>query len=54
VVADVARGELLTTANVRSIRPGHGLPPKLLPEVLGRLASRDLDRGTPLDWTMLA
>jgi N-acetylneuraminate synthase len=50
VVRDVAAGEELTRENVRSIRPGHGLPPKHLPEVLGRKASRDLKRGEPLDW----
>ena len=53
VVADVAEGELLTPANVRSIRPGHGLPPKHLPEVLNKRASRRLARGTPLDWSMV-
>lgn len=53
VVADVAGGEPLTPANVRSIRPGHGLPPKHLPEVLTRRARRDLARGTPLDWSMV-
>jgi pseudaminic acid synthase len=35
---------------VRSIRPGYGLPPKHLPEVLGRPARRALSRGTPLSW----
>ena len=50
VVRDVAAGEELTSENVRSIRPGHGLPPKHLPEVLGRRAARDLKRGEPLDW----
>jgi pseudaminic acid synthase len=54
VVADVAAGEELTPVNVRSIRPGHGLPPKHLPQVLGRRAARDLKRGSPLDWSMLA
>jgi N-acetylneuraminate synthase len=53
VVADVAAGEALTGANVRSIRPGHGLPPKHLPQVMGRRAARDLKRGSPLDWSML-
>lgn len=53
VVADIAKGDLLTNANVRSIRPGHGLPPKHLPDVLNRRASRDLTRGSPLDWSML-
>jgi N-acetylneuraminate synthase len=50
VVRDVAAGEELTRENVRSIRPGYGLPPKHLPEILGRHAARDLKRGEPLDW----
>jgi len=50
VVQDVRRGEMLTAANVRSIRPGHGLHPRHLHDVLGRTAARDLDRGTPLSW----
>lgn len=54
VVADVAAGEVFTAANVRSIRPGYGLPPKHLPQVLGRPASRACKRGTPLDFSMIA
>jgi pseudaminic acid synthase len=54
VVADVNAGEHFTSANVRPIRPGAGLPPKHLDEVLGKKATRDLERGTPLDWTMIA
>ncbi len=54
VVADVAAGEILTPAQVRSIRPGFGLAPKHLPEVLGRRAIRPLTRGMPLRWDMLA
>lgn len=53
VVADVRAGEVLTEANVRSIRPGHGLPPRDYRRVLGRRARRDLRRGTPLDWSMI-
>lgn len=51
VVRDVAAGEALTRDNIRSIRPGHGLAPKHLPDLLGRLATRDLKRGEPLDWS---
>nr|WP_274389699.1 pseudaminic acid synthase [Azospirillum doebereinerae] len=54
VVADVAAGEPLTAANLRSIRPGFGLEPKHLPALLGRRAVRPLARGTPLRWDMLA
>lgn len=53
VVQDVAAGELFTAENVRSIRPADGLPPKFLPEVLGRRAARALSRGTPLQWEMV-
>jgi pseudaminic acid synthase len=53
VAADVARGEPLTEANIRSVRPGFGLPPKHLPEVLGCRAARDLKFGEPLDWSMV-
>jgi pseudaminic acid synthase len=51
VVRDIVAGEALTRDNVRSIRPGHGLAPKHLPELLGRRAARDLKRGEPLDWS---
>ncbi|MBS0410535.1 MAG: pseudaminic acid synthase [Proteobacteria bacterium] len=54
VAADIRAGEPLTPANVRSVRPGHGLAPKHLPEVLGRRAARDLKFGEALDWSMLA
>ena len=54
VVRDVAAGEPLTTENVRSIRPGYGLPPRHLADVLGRHAARAIARGTPLDWSLLS
>jgi len=48
VVKDIPAGGELTRDNIRVIRPGHGLPPKMLPDVLGRRALRDVKRGTPL------
>jgi pseudaminic acid synthase len=53
VVEDIAPGEIFSPANLRSIRPGFGLPPKHLPSVLGRRARHAVKRGTPLDWTMV-
>ena len=50
IVQDVARGESLSRANVRSIRPGHGLAPKHFDAVIGRRAARDLKRGEALRW----
>jgi N-acetylneuraminate synthase len=54
VVRDVRREAVLTAGDVRSIRPGFGLAPKHLPDVLGRPAARDLTRGEPLAWDMIA
>ncbi len=53
VVEDIGPGEELTRRNVRSIRPGDGLAPRFLEQVLGRRASRPLTRGTPLSWALL-
>jgi N-acetylneuraminate synthase len=54
VVESVKQGELFSANNVRSIRPGHGLHTRYLPQVLGRPAARDIKRGTPLDWDLIA
>jgi len=54
VVADVAAGEAFGPANVRSIRPGHGLHTRHLPEVIGRHASVSIEAGTPLRWELIA
>jgi len=53
-VDDIAAGELLTRANVRSIRPGLGLPPRELPAVIGKCARTAIARGTPLAWELIA
>lgn len=47
-VADIAQGEAFSEHNVRSIRPGYGLAPKLLPKLVGRRAAYALKRGQPI------
>jgi pseudaminic acid synthase len=54
VVEDIKAGEPLTKANIRSIRPGLGLPPARMCDVVGKLAVRDLERGEPLAEDMMA
>jgi sialic acid synthase SpsE len=54
VVKDVKKGELFTPENIRSIRPSHGLHTRHLEEVLGRVATRDIERGTPLSWDLVS
>lgn len=53
VVKDMKAGETFTEENVRSIRPGHGLQPECLKEVLGKRASQDLKWGAPLRWDLI-
>jgi pseudaminic acid synthase len=53
VVRDMIEGEPFTAINIRSIRPGHGLHTRHLAEVLGRKATRNIDRGTPLSWDLV-
>jgi pseudaminic acid synthase len=48
VVQDIKAGEIITKENVKSIRPGFGLAPKFLEQVMGRVASHDIERGKPL------
>ena len=54
VVQDMKAGDVFTERNVRSIRPGHGLPPKHIADVVGRKAARDIARGAPFQWDLLA
>lgn len=52
ITADVRAGDVLTTDNVRCIRPGTGLPPKYLDMVLGRTVAHAAKRGTPVSWDL--
>ena len=53
VVESIKRGEEFTTHNVRSIRPANGLHTRHLRQVLGQRAACDIERGTPLSWSLL-
>ena len=53
VIKDMRAGELFTEKNVRSIRPGYGLPPKHLKNILGKKVKENIKRGTPLNWNLV-
>ena len=53
VVQDLQAGAVLTTDNVRAIRPGLGLPTKYLEQVLGKTVKQDVRRGTALGWNLI-
>lgn len=52
-VKPLKKGETITRAHVRSIRPGMGLPPRHLCDVLGKQAAADISEGTPADWSLV-
>jgi N-acetylneuraminate synthase len=54
VVEDMKQGDVFSQTTVRSIRPSQGLHTRYLPEILGRKAARDIERGTPLSWDLVA
>jgi pseudaminic acid synthase len=47
-VEDIKKGGLFTAGNVRSIRPGDGLPPACLRDIIGKKAAKNIKRGTPI------
>lgn len=50
VVKDVAEGELFTHDNLKIIRPGLGLAPKFIDQIIGKKAKKKVGRGTALGW----
>ena len=50
VVNDIKSGEVFSEENVRSVRPGHGLAPVFINDVIDRKAVCDIKKGTPLTW----
>lgn len=54
IVKDLNAGDILTNENVRAIRPGLGLPPRYLDEILGRSVKITVSRGTALSWKIIS
>ncbi|WP_163339200.1 pseudaminic acid synthase [Desulfopila sp. IMCC35008] len=53
VTKDMKVGEVLTSENVRAIRPGYGLAPKFHDIVIGRKVTKNVSIGTPLSWDLI-
>ena len=53
IANDLKAGDILTPTNLRSIRPGLGLPVKNLPMLLGKPVKRDVTKGTPMSWDLI-
>lgn len=53
VVKDMKKEEVFTPENIRSIRPGFGMPTKYFDNIIGKKANRDILKGTPLGWDLV-
>ncbi len=53
VIKNIKAGEFITEDNVRSIRPGYGLHPKYLKDLIGRKVVSDIKKGTPVNWDLI-
>lgn len=53
ITKDVRKGEEFSTKNLRTIRPGYGLPPKYMSALFGKKATRDVKKGTAMKWDLV-
>ena len=53
VCRPIRKGEIITSDHVRSVRPGFGLAPRHLDDVIGKTAAQDADAGTPVTWALV-
>ena len=53
IVKDIKEGEVFTNENVKSIRPGFGIATKYINDILGKKATRNIEKGTPVKWNLV-
>jgi pseudaminic acid synthase len=53
IAEDMQAGEIFTPQNLRAIRPGYGLAPKHLGQLLGKSIKLDATKGTPVTWDLI-
>ena len=54
VVKNIDKGNILTTENMKCIRPGYGLEPKYYNELIGKKVNCDLKMGTPMNLSYIS
>lgn len=53
VAQPMKKGDIITELNVRSVRPGYGLHPKYLQDILGQKVNCDLEMGDRMCWDVV-
>lgn len=54
ICEDMNAGDILTPQNLRAIRPGYGLAPKYIDQLLGKRVAKDVKRGTCMTWGLIS
>ncbi len=54
IVKNMKKGDILTRENLSVIRPGMGLLPKNYDALLGKRVNKNIERGTPVAWSLIA
>lgn len=54
ICEDLEKGDVLTAKNLRAIRPGLGLPPKFIEQLLGKRVAKAVKRGTSMNWDLIS
>lgn len=52
-VNNIRGGQIISSSDIRRIRPGYGLPSKFLDDIVGKIAKRDILRGEPVKWELI-
>mgnify|MGYP006412032075 FL=1 len=53
-VRNVSKGSILTSDDVKTIRPGFGLRPKYIDQIIGKKARKDISAGTSVQWELVS
>lgn len=55
IIKDMKKGDIfIEGVNIRSIRPGNGLHSRFLYDIVGKKASKDIEKGTPVSWDIVS
>ena len=53
IAEDMKKGEILTSKNLRIVRPGLGLPPKYFDNFIGKKITKNVKKGVPVNWDLI-
>ena len=53
VSKNLKKGDIISNANVKIVRPSYGLEPKYLSKILGKKIKRNISFGKPFKWSLI-